>query len=328
MNTLTRDVPGQGTAPARTRRLRGLAWLLVNQHRTALVVCAAAAVLGSITLVYQRAAMLDTLHGAGWPQGAVDTQGGNLANRIQNDLNSWGTNLSSLPLLLGVFLGAPLVSSGQQDGTVRLVTTQSVPRGRWLRWQVGFALVLAVVTVLPLSLLYGWWWRSVGPFAPDNWLSGSLFEASGPVPAAEALFMTALGITVGALLRRPVAAMAVTLATSYVVAFAVDVYKDRLATPHRVTFPLDGAQPAFLEHAVEADRWIGTASGKLYGWGTCVSDSSPEACRASLGIVNSVWDYFGKEQMAGMQWTAAGLYLALGAALVGVLVWRSRRGPL
>ncbi|UQW99677.1 ABC transporter permease [Streptomyces sp. RerS4] len=332
MSANTSAATGRGpvdtVAQRRPRRLRGLAWLVVRQHRTALLVCAAAVVLGSAWMIYLRGEMVDSLRLAGWGPASTVPLDGDLVNRIENDLNSFASRVGSLPLLLGVFLGAPLIASDQERGTVRLVTTQSVARGRWLRWKVGFALTLAVATALPLSLFYAWWWRSAEPIGANQWLTGGPFETTGPMLVAQVLFHTALGMAIGTLIRRIVPAMAVTLVTSYAVSLVAEVYRERLGTPRRIAFPLDGPQPAFLDQVVQVDQWIGTGSGKLYGWGTCVSDASPEGCRASLGIVNSVWDFFERDQMAGMQWTGAALYLAAAAALVAGLLWRGRRAPL
>ncbi|WCD90522.1 hypothetical protein KPP03845_106950 [Streptomyces xanthophaeus] len=328
MSTLAKDPTRPDTAPLPARRLRGLAWLLARQHRAAVVVCAAVTVLGAAWIVYQRGAMLDSLHAAGWtagPPGAVDTD---LSNRISNDIESYGSQLGFLPLLLGVFFGAPLLASDQEHGTAHLVTTQSVPRRRWLLWKLGFAFTLVTVTTGTLSLLFAWWIRSVGPFAPADWLSGSEFDTTGPVLVATALFTTSLGITVGALTRRAVPAMTVTFVTAVCALFAAALYRDQLATPRRLAFPLDGPEPAPLTQVVEVDRWIGTSSGQLYGWGTCVHDASPDNCRASLGIVDSVQEYFHHSQLAGMQWIASGAFLALAALLVAVLLLRLRRGQL
>ncbi|MGW0390419.1 ABC transporter permease [Streptomyces sp. NPDC003042] len=328
MSTLTPGRTGQDAVPAKPRRLRGLAWLLARQHRAALIVCAAVTVLGAAWIVYQRGAMLDSLQAAGWPTKPADAIDSDVRNRISNDLDSFGSNLAFLPLLLGVFLGAPLIASDQEQGTARLVTTQSVSRGHWLLWKLCFALALVAVTTGILSLFYAWWWRSLGPFAPADWLTGSLFDTTGPVLVATALCTTSLGIAIGALARRAVPAMAATFVASTVVLFVAGMLRDQLATPRRLTFPLDSREPAVLDGVVQVDQWIGTASGELYGWGTCVHETSPQACRADLGIVDSVWEYFGRDQMAGMQWTAAGGFLALTAVSITVFLWRTRRGPL
>ncbi|EFL13371.1 ABC transporter permease [Streptomyces sp. C] len=319
------------TAPAsssRPRRLRGLAWLMARQHRTAVITCAALTVAGAAWIVYQRAAMLDALHATGWPVASARTVDRAAHDRATSDLDSFGSTLAFLPVLFGVLLGAPLISADREHGTARLVATQSVPRGRWLVGKLCFALALAAVPSVVLSLLYSWWLESVGPLAPRDWLSGPAFGATGPVLAASALFCTALGITIGALARRSLPAMVATFFASYTALLAAELLRGRLATPRTLAYPLGSAQPAALDHVVQVDQWVGTASGELYGWGTCVHDSSPEGCRASLGIVNSVWEYFGQDQMAGMQWTSAGIFLGLTALLVGAFLRWARHGAL
>ncbi|MFE1559239.1 ABC transporter permease [Streptomyces sp. NPDC058734] len=315
-------------ATARPRRLRGLAWLMARQHRTAVIVCAALTVAGAAWILYQRTAMLDALHAAGWPAGSPRTVDQAAHSRAANDLDSFGSTLTFLPVLFGVLLGAPLISADREHGTARLIATQSVPRGRWLLWKLCFALALAAVPSAVLSLLYSWWLDSVDPIAPRNWLTGPVFGATGPVLVASALFCTALGITIGALVRRSLPAMVAAFFASYTALLAAELLRERLATPRTLAYPLDSPQPAALDHVVQVDQWVGTASGKLYDWGTCVHDGSPEGCRASLGIVNSVWEYFGPDQMAGMQWTAAGMFLGLTALLVGAFLRWTRHSAL
>lgn len=214
-----------------------------------------------------------------------------------------------------------------ENGTARLATTQSVTRGRWLLAKLGFALLLVTLTTAALGGLFAWWRGAVDPFVPHDWLHDPTFDTTLPVFVSFGLFSVVLGITIGALIRRTVPAMVLTFLIGYAATIALDIVKDRLATPRRIAFPLEGARPAALDHAVLVDNWVGTASGELHGWGTCVPEAVPEACRAKLGIVNSVWDYFGKDQMAGMQWAASGLLLALAGLLVALLLWRTRRGP-
>ncbi|MEU9798570.1 ABC transporter permease [Streptomyces sp. NPDC051000] len=327
MSTLTRPGATENAAPAKTRRLRGLAWLMFRRHRPALLTCLALIVLGGAWIVYQRGAMLDTLHAAGWPGKPADALGDNVAGDASGTLNSIAVNLSFLTTVLAVFVGAPLLASDMENGTARLATTQSVPRGRWLLAKLGFALLLVTVTTGALSGLFAWWRGSVAPFSPHDWLHDVSFDTTVPVFVALGLFSTVLGITIGALIRRTVPAMALTFLTGYAATIAFDLVKDRLATPRRIAFPLEGARPAALDEAVLVDNWVGTASGDLYGWGTCANDVAPDACRAKTGIVNSVWDYFGKDQMAGMQWAASGIFLVLAGLLVALLLWRTRRGP-
>ncbi|MFJ3879123.1 ABC transporter permease [Streptomyces sp. NPDC090077] len=328
MSAPTAGASRPATTPARPRRLRGLAWLLTRQHRTAVLICAALTVGGAAWILFERAAMLDALHAAGWPATSPRAVDQAVRDRAANGLESAGSMLALLPVLFGVLLGAPLVADDREHGTARLIATQSVPRVRWLLWKLCFALTLAAVPTAVLSLLYSWWLESVGDLAPGNWLAGPAFGATGPVLVASALFCTALGITIGAVAGRSLTSMVATFFASGAALFAAELLRERLATPRTLAYPLSADPPAALEHVVQVDQWVGTASGKLYGWSTCVHDSAPEACRASLGIVNSVWEYFGPDQMAGMQWTAAGIFLGPTVLLVGAFLRWARHSAL
>lgn len=323
MSSLTR-VPQEPSSATR-RRLRGLAWLMARQHRAALIACAAVTVIGAAWMIHERGTMLDSLHAAGWPGKPASALDGDMLQRLDNSFHGVARYLGFLPVLFGVFVGAPLISSDHEQGTLRLVSTQSVSRMRWLLWKLGFALGLTVVTTAVLGAVFGWWWRGVRPVVSSDWLNGAVFDNTLPVLIALALFTTSLGIAIGTFVRRAVSAMTLTFFSSAAFLLVADHFRNRLATPRRVAFPFDGAHPAVLSGAVEVDQWVGTATGKVYGWGTCVSDAAPDACRARLGIVNSVWDYFGYDQMPTLQWTAAGLLLGATALLVALVVWRTRR---
>ncbi|MFF4319296.1 ABC transporter permease [Streptomyces sp. NPDC001568] len=328
MSTLTQDPTIRGRKPSGPRALRGLAWLMVHQHRAALLCCLALTAIGAALIIYQRGAMLDDLHAAGWPGKAGDSLPQDLTNRISNDLNSAGATLGFVPVLLGAFLGAPLIAADYENGTGRLVATQSVSRLQWLLAKVSFALIVVTVPAAVLSLLYGWWWRSLGPLAPNDWLSGALFDTTGPVLVATALCTTSLGMAIGTVVRRVTPAMVATFLIAGIGLTVGAAQRDELATPHRLAWPLDGDTPAALNGGVEVDQWVGTASGKLYGWSTCAHDTAVEKCRSDLGIVNTVRDYFGRDQMVGMQWTAAAVLLTLTVLFLAVCVVRNRRGRL
>ncbi|MFD9793141.1 ABC transporter permease [Streptomyces sp. NPDC059070] len=319
MSTLTRPAARRDPARTKPRRLRGLAWLMFRQHRVAFALCAAATVLGTAYLAYERGAFLDTLNGA--TPSTVDDA---LRSRLENRFDDAVSYLAYLPILFGAFFGAPLIASDREQGTARLVTTQSVPRMRWLLAKLGFALGLVAVTTGTLSAVLSWYWSSAHPFLTQGWLDGDSFTAAGPVLAAMTLFLTTLGIAIGTLVRRAATAMTLTFVASGAFLLLFDYLKPRLATPHRMAFPLDTDPPAALSHVYQVDQWVGTASGKVYGYGTCVHSDMKE-CRARLGIVNSVWDYFTYDQRAPMQWTAAGLLLGGTAVLVALIVWRARR---
>ncbi|KQX80991.1 ABC transporter permease subunit [Streptomyces clavifer] len=316
-----------GTPAARTTRprlLRGLSWLVLRQHRTTLICLAALALLGSLWIVYQRGRLIGLLDTAGWPEQDV-------ALPVVGQQYSYLTLLlGSLPGVLAVFLGAPLIAADSEQGTAQLVTTQSVTRRRWLIAKLGWCFLITLAVCTTLSAFFTWWWTPYRSVLSDQWMDGTVFDNTGPVLPALALFLTAAGVTIGALLRRVLASMVVTFAFCVAAQVAWDVSREYLAPARRLTYPLDEELPARLSDAYELDSWIATADGQLYGWGTCVeaTEKASAACIADKGIVSNVYEYLDYSQMAAMQWTAAGILLAGTALLTAFVLWRSSRRPL
>ena len=119
-----------------------------------------------------------------------------------------------VPGLIGLFWGAPLVARELDAGTHRLVWNQSVTRSRWLSMSfvlvgLGAALVAALVV-----WAVDWWSEPLDAASLQDprlpW--GMTFAARGVVPVAYAVFVFVLGVTIGMLARRPLPAMAITLA--------------------------------------------------------------------------------------------------------------------
>jgi hypothetical protein len=121
-----------------------------------------------------------------------------------------GIVLLIVPALIGIFWGAPLAARELESGTFRLAWTQSVTRTRWM--VVKFALVvLAAIVAAGLLTLMGTWWFTTLDRVSSNRFDPNLFTQRGLVPAGYAAFAVALGTAVGLMVRRTVAAMAITL---------------------------------------------------------------------------------------------------------------------
>jgi hypothetical protein len=147
------------------------------------------------------------------------------------------------PGLLGAFLGAPLVAEELQAGTFRLAWTQDVPRGRWL----ALRLLVTSATCMAVAGLVSWivtWWA--GPLDHAGVDQFGSFDARDIVPVGYAAFAFALGVLAGALARRTVPAMAVTLAgfTAARALFRLLVRPHLLAPLTRV-LPLDPATTGY-----------------------------------------------------------------------------------
>src|SRR5579863_7327501 len=100
-----------------------------------------------------------------------------------------------VPLLFGLFWGAPLVAKEFEEGTQALAWTQGVTRRRWMTSNIGSALVAAVLWGAAMSLLVTWW------RGPEDTLRGGrfsvAFDITGIVPIAYSIFAVALGIAAG-----------------------------------------------------------------------------------------------------------------------------------
>ncbi|GAA2339603.1 ABC transporter permease [Streptomyces caniferus] len=309
--------------------LHGLPWLVWHRHRSLLRIALLITVAGCATFAYQRIGLMDFLH----TKGASASAGGPVADEFQNSFGTMLKNdiqfLELLPVLAGMFLGAPLIAGEQERGTVKLVTTQSVSRGRWIAATLGLPLALVALCTTLLSAAFTWLWSPAHALVADgDWLESGAFDTTGPVPVAKTLFLTACGIALGMLIKRVTAAMAATVVLTALVSVVwTEKVRPLLGTLRSVSYPYDGDGPRLPAAAVRIDDWVSTADGKLYGFGTCVHGDA-EACRAKLGIVNRVTQYFDYGQMAGMQWLGAGILLALAAVILSFVVWQAHRRPL
>jgi hypothetical protein len=142
------------------------------------------------------------------------------------------------PALIGIFFGAPLVARELELGTFRLAWTQSVTRRRW------FVVKLAVVGIIAMMIggLATWmsdWWASPLDAASKNRFGLAQFGFHGVAPIGYAAFAFALGAVAGVLLRRTVAAMAVTV-VGFAAARLVVTYwlRPNLASPVHGSIPL------------------------------------------------------------------------------------------
>src|SRR5205085_2136372 len=116
-----------------------------------------------------------------------------------------------LPVLVGMFIGAPLLAGDLAAGTHRLVLTQGVSHRRWALTTLGLA-VAAVLAAAALAGLAGavvldneHVFRISDP--PGRW---DLFDQQGPALVGSVVFGLCLGIAAGALTGSSFPAMVIT----------------------------------------------------------------------------------------------------------------------
>jgi hypothetical protein len=129
--------------------------------------------------------------------------------RNDSSLRMWlGVLVVVVPGIVGIFWGAPLVSSELEAGTFRLAWTQSITRSRWMVVKLGVVGLASMAVAGLFSLMVTWW---ASPLDQANMNRFGTFGQRDIVPIGYAAFAFALGVSAGVLTRRTVPAMATTL---------------------------------------------------------------------------------------------------------------------
>jgi uncharacterized membrane protein YidH (DUF202 family) len=139
---------------------------------------------------------------------------GDLDNALQN-MNDVFTGLlivlGVLPMLVGAFVGAPLLSNEFESGTFRFTWTQGTGRTRYFLTKFGVLALFFTIVTFVIGILFGNWYAH--PFevtgADSHW-QGGLFDTTGWMLAAWSLFALACGSFLGVITKRTVSAIATT----------------------------------------------------------------------------------------------------------------------
>jgi len=224
--------------------------LTLRQHRTQLAAALGLMATLALVLVWTEHQMTTYLDASGLS--ACIAHGGGcdgISRMFQNRYGSLLTNsayLNFLPMLIGVFWGAPLIAREIEQGTHRLAWTQSVSRRRWLLTKLSVFVAAAILAATLFSLLLAWWFH---PFARVSIAGGfsrmdlNVFDFQGIVPIAYALYAFALGTTAGALIRRTLPAMAVTFAGFLPVRLLLQATRAHFITPLKITYQASTQSP-------------------------------------------------------------------------------------
>jgi ABC-type transport system involved in multi-copper enzyme maturation permease subunit len=123
--------------------------------------------------------------------------------------NTWITvAIVAMPLLLGMFMAAPLMGRELENGTHRLIWTQSITPLQWLLVRVAcsLALAMAMVVIVTAAVIP---WLSLGHnvWAGSPWPG---FDLTMVAVFGYGLFAVMLGLAAATVIGRTVASMAVT----------------------------------------------------------------------------------------------------------------------
>ncbi|GLZ08837.1 transporter [Actinomadura sp. NBRC 104412] len=264
------------------------------------------------------------------------------------------------PALVGLFWGAPLIAREVEAGTHRLVWNQSVTRTRWLAVKLAVTGLVAMLLTGLATFAVGWWAEPLDEAAglEAARMTPLMFDGRGIAPMGYAAFAFTLGVAVGLLVRRTLAAMAVTLAVFAVVQVAMPlVVRERLLPPTSVTMEITSTNlGGFMSRGPgtpikltvkpgDPGAWMLTnetldKSGKVVdtvplkmGEGPCAENREPGArgpAAACLAEINRLGYrqklvYHGSDRFWPLQWAETGLYVVLSLGLAGFCFYRIRR---
>jgi ABC-type transport system involved in multi-copper enzyme maturation permease subunit len=206
-------------APARRPRLP-MAWIIWRQHGAA-VACALVLLAGAAAALIASSPRLHTV--------AAD-----VGPKAWRDILRYGYGphypdvaMQAIPMLIGLFVGVPLVGRDIENGTASFAWTQGVGRVSWLLGKLIPVAALLGTAAAGFGLLFGWWFGVYLP-AIGHW-GMSAFPLFAPAFTGWMLAGLTLGMAAGAILHGTTRAMAITVAGWIFL--------------HRIT-PFAGPQPA------------------------------------------------------------------------------------
>lgn len=316
-----------------------MVWLTWRQHRVEAAIVAGALALLAAVLVVTGITMRDTYQQLGLAhclsEVATSPNCGDALGVFRDRYGSWlalAGWLNFIPVLLGILVGAPLVARELEHGTQRLVWTQSVTRGRWLVVTLALVLGGCLVVAVALSLVLTWW---LGPWDALNGRFGdAAFDFEAPVLGSYVAFAIVIGMAAGALLRRTVAAMVVTLAGFLAARLPVE-FHFRAAYLPPLTRTFDFASPASRSAAgLSRADWVISEPIVDHAGHQVADQQVYRTCLSSFGATKDTFfhcveahGWLGSEvyQPAARYWTFQGIetaiFVALAVALLGLAAY-------
>jgi ABC-type transport system involved in multi-copper enzyme maturation permease subunit len=262
------------------------------------------------------------------------------------------------PAIIGIFWGAPLIARELETRTFNLAWTQGITRTQWLAVKLTLTGLAAMAVTEALSLSYSWWANPIskaiglgfgGPkLFGQGQFSSVIFASHGITPVGYAAFAFTVATAAGALTRRALPAMAITLAVFAAVQLAMPLWvRPHLIPASHTTTSIYAADQAYGSLTADVvpgqpDAWI-LSSQALNPAGQVVSAVpaacnnanppgekggtsaiTPAQCMQNRGYREAI-AYLPTSRYWSLQWIETGIFLALALVLAWFSFWRLGR---
>ena len=228
MSTLAQTEHPGAPAAGRNRdrtgaRLIDLIWLTWRQHRSAIVASLALTALACVYMLYI-AARITTINqacgNAQCPSGAPQAAALDGTFGLVSIWTYLTYGVTFLPLLIGVFLGTPLLAREHEQRTLLLAWSQDITPQRWLWTKLVLLGALTVAVGAGVSACADHL-AGVATIATGGSLFfGIAFLVTGALPLVESVVWLAVGVALGAAYRRVLPAIFTAL-MGYIAIFLV-----------------------------------------------------------------------------------------------------------
>ena len=223
--------------------------------------------------------------------------------------------LLALPVLVGMFAGAPLFGREIEHGTHVFGLTQSIGRTRWWATKITVAGLPVVVGMTLLGLLNAWSSVPLQAVMHGGRLTTPTFEIQGLTLGAYTALAFTLSATFGLLARNTLAAMVITV-IAYIPAISVvgNGLRPSYATPITST---DDKMP---RGSWTVESSYVDAAGNKVPFSPAGCDTTISECMRAQGVTRQV-GFQPDDRFWSFQAIEAGLFVALAALVVGVGAW-------
>jgi hypothetical protein len=244
--------------------------------------------------------------------------------------------LQVVPVVVGVFVGGPVLARELETGTFRFAWTQGCGRLRWTVTKLALLAVALTAAAEGFSLLFSWYFQPWFAKGLDGALAPQLFDLRGIDFAAWTLLAFALGVAAGALIRRTVPAMATALAAWTGLFFATFMFLRKHYLPPLVASSAQASTRSFGNDWSWAQWFTGPNGRPVSG-----QEINSVVRHASLSVQNSKnpgaigaylsahhytqwWAYQPQSRYWPFQFIESGWLLALSLILLAGTVWLVR----